>query len=197
MEQRQRRLSIAISLVAWTGQRDSRGSISGGETSPKEEPTFPVQVVEEASIVPPRSSSPTPLPVPPQLPEVPPAPYLSRNMTEPTRPPSIAVSTLSRHHSQPPPPFHPTTPLDLRTPETSLPNLTTCQKALLSFKRLFKIPFSISARRKKSPRKHNAEKRATHFVVYTLLLFCVTAISCTPSLPSLSIRVIRFPNSSN
>src|SRR5438270_3088382 len=153
MEQRQSRLSIAISLVTWTGQRDS-GTIlpsRGGETSPKEETTFQQVQVEEADSHQTnhhRSESLIPLPLPPALPEIPPAPYLSRIMTEPiTRPISIAVSTLPRHNSLPPP-FHPTTPIDLRIPEPTLPKLTMRQKALGPFKRLFRIHSSISTRRK-------------------------------------------------
>jgi len=172
-------LGGSVALVVRTGitegERGLERAEDEGSRSPKEMTSSDARVaqVEERETFDARGLSP--LPMPEALPDLPPSiGQIHRTTSEPVRPVSIALSTLPRHNSQPPP-FQSPDPLHTTTPPST--QRTTRQKFLAPFHTLLSLRTSTKPRTR---RKRNTEKLATRFVVVSLLLFCITAITCTP-----------------
>ena len=193
-------LSGSVALVVRTdiaeGERGLERAEDEGSRSPKEMTSSDARVaqVEERETFDARGLSP--LPMPEALPDLPPSiGQILRMTSEPVRPMSIALSTLPRHNSQPPP-FQ--LPDPLPTPPPPSTQRTTRQKFLAPFRMLLNLRTTTKPRTR---RKRNTEKLATRFVVVSLLLFCITAITCiSPTRDVLTIDIAlafslpNFPN---
>jgi hypothetical protein len=184
MEDRRSRLSITISFGAWRDRGENRGSPSRTESpkSPKVTSPSHASIVEqsagrertEASI---NASQQPASSMPPEY-------VVQGTMTEPTRPPLAILPALQRPVSQPTLSSPSTRSAGIRSSLPALPAASTTRESDLpapsmwtKLRKLGKL-FAFNKENDQT-RKQRLEDRATTHVIYSLFVFCVSAILCT------------------